>query len=289
MAVAPGVGAPEILEPSEMTVPSPFSPVLLADRVAVVTGGATGIGLAVACALTEAGASVVIASRSAERLAAAEVEIARRTGRPAWSLPCDVREEDEVARLRDFVRARCGSAAIVVNNAAANFRLPAERMTSRAMRAVLETDLLGTYHVTRAFFDDLKAIGHGSVLSIGIAAAEQGFPGFSHAGAAKTAISSLTASWASEWGPYGIRANCIAPGPIPTKGVWENMLGHPSSSEADAGTQAFANLVPAVPLRRLGTPEDVAAAAVFLSSDLAGWITGVTLRMDGGLNLTQCL
>ncbi len=269
-----------------MTVPFPFSPSLLAERVAVVTGGATGIGLAIACALTEAGASVVITSRSAERLTAAEMEVARRTGRPVWSLPCDVREEDDVARLRDFVSARCGAAAIVVNNAAANFRMPAEKMTGRAMRAVLDTDLLGTYQVTRAFFDDLRSTGHGSVLSIGIAAVERGFPGYSHAGAAKAAIASLTASWASEWGPHGIRANCIAPGPVPTKGVWENMLGQPPSSAADAGAQAFAQYAQAVPLRRLGTPQDVAAAVVFLSSDLAGWITGVTLTVDGGLNLT---
>ncbi|MET9919993.1 SDR family oxidoreductase [Streptomyces sp. NPDC059605] len=269
-----------------MTVPPLFSPALLADRVAVVTGGATGIGLAIASALAGAGATVVIASRSAERLAAAEAEIARRTGRPVMSLPCDVREEQDVDRLRDYVRARCGATGIVVNNAAANFRMPAERMTGRAMRAVLETDLLGTFQVTRAFLDDLRASGHGSVLSVGIAAVERGFPGFSHAGAAKAAISSLTASWASEWGPSGVRANCIAPGPIPTKGVWENMLGGQRSSAADAGSEAFAQYARAVPLRRLGTPEDVAAAAVFLSSDLAGWITGVTLTVDGGINLT---
>jgi NAD(P)-dependent dehydrogenase (short-subunit alcohol dehydrogenase family) len=259
-----------------------FRPDLLAGHVAVVTGGGSGIGYAIAEAFAGAGAQVVITSRSADRLARAEVAIAEATGRTCASVPCDVREDADVERLRDFVRGRFGAASVVVNNAAANFRMPADRMTVRAMRTVVDVDLIGTLAVTRAFLPDLIGHGRGIVLSTVGAGVQGGFPGFSHAGAAKAAIMSLTCSWAREWGPHGIRVNAIAPGPVPTPGVTANMLGR---DEGDVGS-AFAEHVGGVPLRRLGRPSDVAAAAVFLCSDAASWITGVSLTIDGGLFLT---
>ncbi|MFL6123815.1 SDR family oxidoreductase [Actinophytocola sp.] len=261
------------------TVDSYFAPDLLTGRTAVVTGGGSGIGLAIATAMARVGADVVITSRSADRLAAAERDLAERTGRLCASLPCDVREEVDVARLHDFVRDRYGHVSIVVNSAAANFRMPAERMTGRAMRAVFDTDLMGTFTVTREFLPDMIDGGGGAVLSLSIPGADRGFAGFSHAGAAKTAIVSLSCSWASEWGKYGIRVNSIAPGPVPTQGVASNMLGH------DSDTSAFTDKVDMVPMGRLGTPDDIALAAVFLCSDAAGWITGVNMNVDGGLNM----
>lgn len=260
-----------------------FAADLLVGRTAVVTGGATGIGLAIATALAGVGADVVITSRSADRLAAAELAVAEETGRLCASLPCDVREEADLARLRDFVGNRFGPASIVVNNAAANFRVPAERMKRRALTTVLDVDLIGTFGVTTTFLPDLIAAGKGVVLSIVIAGAGRGFPGFAHAGAAKSAIVSLTCSWASEWGRYGIRANSIAPGPVPTPGVTANMLGRDVAGTSDA----FAEHLDSVPLGRLGTPRDVADAAVFLCSDAASWITGVNLDVDGGITLNR--
>jgi NAD(P)-dependent dehydrogenase (short-subunit alcohol dehydrogenase family) len=258
-----------------------FASGLLAGRVAVVTGGSTGIGLAIAEALAGAGADVVIAARSADRLAEAELALAERTGRMCAGLPCDVREPDDVARLGDFVRSRFGPATIVVNNAAANFLMSAKRMTERGLRVVLETDLMGTFHVTKEFLPDLIDGESAAVASIGIAAVERGFPGYSHAAAAKAAISSLTCSWAREWGPYGIRVNSVAPGPVPTPGVLAHMLGQ----SVDRPDDLFAEARRVAPLQRLGTPDDVAAAVVFLCSDAAGWITGVNLTIDGGINL----
>jgi NADP-dependent 3-hydroxy acid dehydrogenase YdfG len=169
-----------------------FAKDLMAGKVAIVTGGGSGIGLAIAIELAAAGADVVITSRSADRLAQAELAIAEQTGRVCASLPADVRDEDQVAALRDFVAGRYGPATVLVNNAAANFRVAAERMTRRALSSVVETDLFGTVTVTREFFPDMKAAGGGAVLSIVVALADRGFPGFSHAGAAKAAIMSLT-------------------------------------------------------------------------------------------------
>jgi NAD(P)-dependent dehydrogenase (short-subunit alcohol dehydrogenase family) len=260
-----------------------FAPDSMANRVAVVTGGGSGIGLAIAEGLANAGADVLITSRSADRLADAEQRLTENTGRLCASVVCDVREADDVARLRDYAHDRFGKVSIVINNAAANFRMPADRMTERAMRAVLETDLLGTFTVTKEFLPDMIAAGGGSILSVTIANAERGFPGFSHAGAAKTAISSLTCSWAAEWGPHGIRANAMALGPIPTVGVTVNMLGR----DAVHTSAAFDEFRAEVPVRRLGTAEDAACAAVFLCSDAASWITGVSLTIDGGLSLSK--
>jgi len=258
-----------------------FAKDLMTGKVAVVTGGGSGIGFAIATELAAAGADVVITSRSADRLAQAELAIAEQAGRVCASLPADVRDEAQVAALHDFVSSRYGPATVLVNNAAANFRVAAERMTRRALQSVVDTDLFGTVTVTREFFPDLKSSGGGAVLSIVVAQADRGFPGYSHAGAAKAAIMSLTGSWAREWGKYGIRVNTIAPGPIPTPGVTANMLGRPAETIADT----FAGSLPHVPLGRLGTPEDVAAAAVFLCSDAASWITGANVTIDGGMFL----
>ena len=258
-----------------------FAPDLLTGRVAVVTGGGSGIGLAIAKAMASCGADVVITSRSAERLANAELEIAEETGRLCASLPADVRDEAQVAELHDFVSGRYGPATVIVNNAAANFRSSAERMTRRAMQIVVDTDLFGTFAVTREFLPDLIESGGGAVLSIVVAAADRGFPYYSHAGAAKAGIISMSGSWAREWGRHGIRVNTIAPGPVPTPGVTVNMLGRAD----DEVSGAFAESVAGIPLARLGTTEDVAAAAVFLCSDAASWITGATLTIDGGMFL----
>lgn len=260
-----------------------YAPELLTGRTAVVTGGGSGIGLAIATALAGAGADVLIASRDGDRLAKAELDITIRSGRPCASFPCDVRDPDAVAMLHDYARNRFGPVSIVVNNAAANFRMPAARMTERAIRAVVDTDLMGTFNVTKEFFSDLRDDGHGVVLSVVVAAADRGMPGYAHAAAAKAAIMSLTCTWASEWGEHGIRANAIAPGPVPTAGVTENMLGRP----ADTVGTAFAGCLDSIPLGRLGSPDDVAAAALYLCSDAAGWVSGVTLTLDGGMNLTK--
>jgi NAD(P)-dependent dehydrogenase (short-subunit alcohol dehydrogenase family) len=260
-----------------------FAGELLAGEVAVVTGGSSGIGLAIAQAFAELGADVAIASRSSERLAAAASRIAAATGRLCGTFVCDVREEDAVAALQARVCDRYGPASIVVNNAAANFSMPAARMTARAFRTVVDIDLVGTFNVTRAFVGGMIERGGGAVLNIAIPEAERGFPGYSHSGAAKAGVVSLTRSWAREWGRLGIRVNAVAPGPVPTEGVASHMLG----LAPDAHESAFSTSERRLSLGRLGTVDDVAAAAVFLCSPAASWITGISLNVDGGLNIAE--
>lgn len=256
-----------------------FSARVLDGEVAVVTGGGSGIGYAIARDLAACGTDVIITSRSAERLDAAQLRIAEQTGVLCGTLPCDVRNEDDVARLHDYVLNRSGPATIVVNNAAANFSVAAERMSQRALDVVMQTDLYGTFHVTRAFVPEMISSRRGTIVNITLAVPERGFPGFAHCGAAKAGIISLTASWAYEWGRYGIRVNAVAPGPVPTEGVADNMLATGDTSSA------FASLLHGVALRRLGTPDDISATVVFLCTPGASWITGGNIVVDGGLAL----
>ncbi|MFE3762120.1 SDR family oxidoreductase [Streptomyces sp. NPDC059104] len=258
---------------------------LLAGEVAVVTGGGSGLGYAIARDLVACGADVVITSRSAPRLEEAELRIVEETGRLCASFPCDIRKDDEIARLRDYTNSRFGKGSILVNNAAANFHMPAERMTRRAMETVVDIDLMGTFAVTRAFVPDMIEARRGAILSITVPSVNRGFPGFSHAGAAKAGIISLTGSWAREWGRYGIRVNALAPGPVPTEGVTVNMLG----KDATDVPGAFAEHSEVAALGGLGTPEEIASAAVFLCSPAASWITGVNLTVDGGMELSTPL
>jgi NAD(P)-dependent dehydrogenase (short-subunit alcohol dehydrogenase family) len=259
-----------------------FAAGLLAGDVAVVTGGSAGIGLAIATRFAALGADVVLASRSAERLTSAAASVTAATGRGCATFVCDVREHDATSALRDHVLNLFGTVTIVVNNAAANFEMAAERMSLRAFTTVVDVDLVGTFNVTRAFVPDMIEHGGGSVLNIVVPEAERGFPGYAHSGAAKAGVISLTRTWAREWGPHGVRVNALGPGPVPTEGVATNMLG----LSEDRADRAFADRAATLPLRRLGTVEDVAAAGAFLCSRAAGWITGVSLNVDGGMNVT---
>ncbi len=260
---------------------SPFREDLLAGRVALVTGGGTGLGAAIATAMAEHGAAVGLVSRSEEHVRG-HARALRERGYAAAAATCDVRRPDEVASAVAAVSGELGPVDILVNNAAGNFRAPAEQITPNGFRAVVDIDLLGTFHVTREVVGAMIERGAGCILSITIADPARGFPGFSHAGAAKAAIAALTASWAREWGPHGIRVNAIGPGPIPTEGVTRHMLG----GDGD-WRQVYAPIERATALGRLGTPADVANAALFLCSPAADFVTGLNLPVDGGLNLAS--
>lgn len=257
-----------------------FAAGLLVGDVAVVTGGSAGIGLGIAKHMAVHGADVVIVGRSEERLDKAAATITADTGAPCSTVVCDVRDEDAVAGLRERVLRMFGTVTILVNNAAANFEMAAERMTPRAFRTVVDVDLVGTFLVTRTLVTDMIEHGGGAVLNIVVPEAERGFPGYSHSGAAKAGIISLTRSWAREWGRHGVRVNAVGPGPVPTEGVARNMLGL-----GDNVDQAFAGSAERIPLGRLGSVDDIAFASTFLCSRAAAWITGVSLNVDGGMNV----
>ncbi len=248
-----------------------FRPDLLAGQVAFVAGGTSGINLAIAEVLGRHGASVAVMSRSAERVQGA---VARLAGVAPRATGCagDVRDYAAVERAMDEAHRALGPFDIVVSGAAGNFVCPADRLSPNGFRTVVEIDLVGTFHVLRC------ARGHARVpgarfLSISAPQSTQAYWGQAHASAAKAGVDMLTRSLAVEWGPAGVRVNAIVPGPIAdTEGI--DRLA-PTGAIRDAWTASN-------PLRRFGTGDEVAQAALFLCSEAATYVHGTVLYCDGG-------
>jgi 2,4-dienoyl-CoA reductase [(3E)-enoyl-CoA-producing], peroxisomal len=249
----------------------PFQSDLLKGHVALVTGGGTGICRGIALAFAAHGCDIVIMSRRMEHLEPAVAEL-RATGRRAIAAAADVRDPAAVDGVISSTIAELGRLDIVVNGAAGNFVCRAENLSPNGFGAVVDIDLKGTFHVSRAALPHLKARG-GSVLNISATLQYLGTMGQSHAAAAKAGIDSLTRTLACEWGAYGIRVNGIAPGPVEgTEGV--RRLTNDQSREA---------AIRSCPLGRMATIDDVANAALYLCSSAASFVNGVTLVVDGGL------
>jgi len=250
-----------------------YAPNTLAGRVAFVTGGATGIGLEIATLYSRLGASVVLASRNQERLDAAVAALSKDNANVAASR-MDVRNPDEVSAAIAFTTERFGALDILVNNAAGNFPCPTASLSPNGWRTVVDIDLNGTFYCCRAAYDALKASRHGGcIISVITMLGVMGWPGAAHAAAAKAGILSLSRTLAVEWGADGIRVNTISPGPIgDTEGV-QRMY-------EETGRAALAKQ--AVALGRFGKRVDIANAAVYLASDLANYVTGDNLVVDGG-------
>jgi peroxisomal 2,4-dienoyl-CoA reductase len=248
-----------------------FAPNLLAGKAALVTGGGTGICRGIAQAFARAGADVAITSRRREHLepAAAELE---SLGVRALAVSGDVRDPAAV----DVVLARTieafGRLDIVVNGAAGNFICLAENLTPNGFGAVVDIDLKGTFNVARAAYPHLKRRG-GAVLNVSATLQLIGTVGQAHASAAKAGVDALTRALAVEWGPSGVRVNGVAPGPVDgTEGVRR------LTSEASRR-----RIAEECPLGRMATIDEISQAALFLCSDAASFVTGVTLVVDGGL------
>lgn len=254
-----------------MSLSTFFSPNLLKDRVALITGGGTGICRGIALAFAAHGCDVAITSRKAEHLEATVADL-RAAGRRALARPADVRDP---AAVNDVVSATVGELGrldILVNGAAGNFICLAENLSPNGFGTVVDIDLKGTFNVSKAALPHLRAHG-GTVLNISATLPYLGTVGQSHAAAAKAGIDSLTRVLACEWGPLGIRVNGIAPGPTEgTEGV--RRLTNERSRES-ALSQC--------PLGRMATLDDLANAALYLCSDAAAFVNGVTLVVDGGL------
>lgn len=243
---------------------------VLEGRVALVTGGGTGITGGVARALAESGARVALVSRRMEHLEAA-AEIIRAAGGEALAVAADVRNMPEVEAAVAATLERFGQLDIIVNGAAGNFLCPAEELSPNGFGTVVDIDLKGTFNVCRASIAELKKT-RGSILNISATLHYLGTPYQLHVSAAKAGVDALTRNLAVEWGRYGVRVNAIAPGPI-------------------EDTEGMARLVPAevkeklrrkIPLGRFGRIHDVEQAAVFLCSDAASFINGIVLVVDGG-------
>jgi peroxisomal 2,4-dienoyl-CoA reductase len=243
---------------------------LLKERVALVTGGGTGITGGVARALAEAGARVALVSRKMEHLEPA-VERIRALGGEAFAVVADVRNMEEVEKAVGATVEKFGKLDIIVNGAAGNFLCPAEELSPNGFGTVVDIDLKGTFNVCRAAFAELKK-EKGQILNISATLHYTGTPLQLHVSAAKAGVDALTRQLAVEWGRYGIRVNAIAPGPI-------------------EDTEGMSRLVPAevkeklrrrIPLGRFGRIKDIEQTSVFLCSDAAAFINGAIIVVDGG-------
>ena len=258
-----------------------FADGILKGRVALVTGGGTGITGGVARALAEAGANVALVSRSIEHLepAATAINEARARGShpestsmgEAFTVAADVRKPEEVEKAIAATVERFSKIDIVVNGAARNFLCTAEELSPNGFGTVVDIDLKGTFNVCRAAFAELKK-NRGQILNISATLHYLGTPMQLQVSAAKAGIDALTRNLAVEWGRYGIRVNAIAPGPIEDTEGMKRLIPEAVKEK----------LRHRIPLGRFGLIKDIENAAVFLCSDAAAYINGAVLVVDGG-------
>lgn len=249
-----------------------FKDHLFRGKVALITGGGSGIGLRTACELARLGARVVLASRNRERL---EQGLSTLDTTRAHAIICNIRDPESVTRCIEEAIAWGGGLDLLVNNAGGQFPSAAEKISSKGWHAVIETNLTGTFLMCKeAFIHALKRHG-GAVVNV-IANMWRGFPMMAHTGAARAGVDNLTKSLAIEWGRYGVRINAIAPGVIDSSGL----DSYDERFRAMVDKSAHHNQA-----WRLGSEAEVAAAIIFLLSPAASFITGETLKVDGGDSL----
>jgi NAD(P)-dependent dehydrogenase (short-subunit alcohol dehydrogenase family) len=248
----------------------------LENSTALITGGGSGLGLAMADRFVALGARVFLVGRSADRL----VRAAERLGHPerVGHHAADVRDDAAVERAVSEAESRFGDVDILINNAAGNFLAATEDLSANAFNAVVQTVLYGTFHATQCVGRRMIRSGRGGcILNIVAGYAWTGSAFVVPSAVAKAGVLAMTRSLAVEWATYGIRVNAIAPGPFPTEGAWQRLM--PAEVEADS--------LERVPAGRFGEPTELANLAAFLCGDAAPYITGECVTIDGGRWLTS--
>jgi len=250
-----------------------FDATLLKDKVILITGGGTGLGRAMGEKFLTLGAKLAITSRREEVLAKAAAEMSSE-GKEVFYKSCDVRDPLQVAEMAAAVEQHYGRIDVLINNAAGNFASPTEHLSPRAVDAVLNIVLHGTFYTTlevgKRWIE--QGVG-GTMLNIVTSYASTGSAFVVPSAAAKAGVLALTRSLAVEWARHGIRQVAIAPGLFPTDGAWSRLTPTPELSE---------KLLNRVPLRRVGEKDELANLAAYLISDYAAYINGEVVTIDGG-------
>ncbi|HEX8287196.1 MAG TPA: SDR family oxidoreductase [Pyrinomonadaceae bacterium] len=247
-----------------------FADNILQGKVAFVTGGGTGITGGIARAFAEAGSRVAITSRKQENLDAMK-QLIESNGGECFAVAADVRDYEAVENAIARTVERFGAIDIVVNGAAGNFLCKAEELSPNGFGTVVDIDTKGTFNTARAAFEELKKT-KGQILNISATLHYLSTPMQIHVSAAKAGVDAITRNLSVEWGRYGIRVNGIAPGPIEDTEGMRRLLPEPLKEK----------LTRRIPLQRFGRIKDIENAALFLTSDAASYINGVTLVVDGG-------
>ncbi|CAH0485834.1 unnamed protein product [Peronospora farinosa] len=243
-------------------------------KVALITGGGTGLGKGIATKLSDLGATVAIMSRKREVVEMASLEIQKLTGNKVIPLTGDVRDAEQVKKALDELDEQAGVPTVVINNAAGNFISPFERLNAKGFGTIVDIVLKGTANVT--LDAGKRMIQHekgGVFLNITTTYAETGSGYVVPSAAAKAGVSAMIKSLAVEWGKYGIRFVGIAPGPIKTKGAFDRL--DPSGAFEEVMLQNN-------PLKRFGEVDELANLASYMTSDYASWLNGEIIRFDGG-------
>ena len=247
-----------------------WSPDLLRGKRALVTGGGTGLGRAIAEGLAEAGADLLLAARRIDVLDTAAAEIRAATGREVDTSFVDIRDREAVEALG--ARAEeIGGVDVLVNNAGGQFAAPAREIRPKGWKAVIDTNLTGTWNMTQVFGDAMLERAGGSIVQI-VALLGRGFPGIAHTAAARAGVLELARTLAYEWGPK-VRINCVAPGPVGTAGFEKAYPPNVLKAMQD------------IPLPRPGSPREIANCVVFLASPAASYVTGECFTVAGGQHI----
>jgi len=243
----------------------------LSNRTAVVIGGTSGLGCAIAIALARSGANVVPTGRREELVAEVCAEI-ENVGRKTLQQTVDVSRRESIDALRAVILKEFGGVDILVNAAGRTARKPTAEVTETEWIEIFDTNLIGILRACQSFYEPLKQSGRGKIINIASLASFVAFHEVAAYGASKAGVLALTRSLGAEWARDGINVNALIPGVFPTE----------LNAELLNGTERGREILTRTPMRRFGNPEELTGAAVFLASDAASFITGQTIAVDGG-------